>query len=42
MRWIPSTFDLVGNDSSMSQPAKMSEIFPTPYTFAPFSRASDR
>ena len=30
VRLMPSTFDFVGNESSMSQPAKMSEIFPTP------------
>ena len=38
----PSTFDFVGNDSSMSQPAKMSPIFPTPCTFCPVSRISER
>src|SRR5581483_556411 len=30
VRWMPSMFDFVGNDSSTSKPAKMSEIFPTP------------
>ena len=30
VRWMPSTFDFVGNDSSTSWPAKMSPIFPTP------------
>ena len=30
VRLMPSTFDLVGNDSSTSHPAKMSWIFPTP------------
>ena len=30
VRWIPSTFDFVGCDSSMSRPAKMSWILPTP------------
>ena len=30
VRLIPSTFEVVGNESSTSQPAKMSEIFPTP------------
>ena len=38
MRLMPSTFDFVGNDSSMSQPAKMSPIFPTPYVVCPASR----
>ncbi len=27
---VPSAFDFVGFDSSMSWPAKMSEILPTP------------
>ena len=39
---IPSTFDFVGCDSSMSQPAKMSLILPTPCTFCPVSRTSER
>ena len=42
VRLIPSTFDFVGNESSTSQPAKMSEIFPTPYTVLPASRISER
>ena len=36
--WIPSMFDFVGCDSSMSQPAKMSPILPTPCTVVPASR----
>src|SRR5919201_5089269 len=35
---IPSMFDCVGRDSSMSWPAKMSPIFPTPCTVLPASR----
>ena len=42
VRLIPSTFDFVGNDSSMSQPAKMSEIFPTPYVVCPAARIALR
>src|SRR5262249_54890712 len=37
---MPSTFDFVGCDSSMSCPAKMSPILPTPCTFIPASRTS--
>ena len=35
---MPSAFDRVGADVSMSQPAKMSAILPTACTFEPASR----
>src|SRR6188508_3599447 len=42
VRLMPSTFDFVGNDASTSHPAKMSEIFPTPYVVWPASRMAVR